>query len=176
MRAQNFVRVTAGAFKGAKLKTPGAGTHPMGERERIALFNMAGNNLTGKFVLDAYAGGGTLGIEALSRGAEKAYFVEKSPRAVKLINDNLKSVKCVAGYDIATDDVAHYSTNRKFQLIVADPPYDKFAVDGVVNLVSLLSDDGVLILSHPESAPEIPGLRLLKTHQYAAAHLSAYAK
>ena len=63
------VRITAGNYKGKVLATPGEGTHPMGERERLALFNMVGNDLTGANVLDAYAGSGILGAEALSRWA-----------------------------------------------------------------------------------------------------------
>ena len=62
------VRISGGVFRGQRIKTPGGGTHPMGERERTALFNMIFEHLNGSSVIDLYCGGGTLGIEALSRG------------------------------------------------------------------------------------------------------------
>ena len=65
----NEVRITSGSYKGRRVATPGGKTHPMGNREKIALFNMVSEYLPGSRVLDAYAGSGALGIEALSRGA-----------------------------------------------------------------------------------------------------------
>lgn len=89
---KNLVRITSGRFKGRKIATPGGETHPMGERERLALFNMISEYLPGAMVLDAFAGSGALGIEALSRGASKVAFVDSSQKATRCIRGNLLSL------------------------------------------------------------------------------------
>ena len=167
------IRITSGNYRGREIATPGAGTHPMGAREKLALFNMLTGNLEGNMVLDAYAGSGALGIEALSRGAAEVVFVEKSSKACRIIRENLKSLG-VEG-TILAGDVANFETEQRFDVILADPPYDKFDLKGVVKLAGFLKPDGILVLSHPGEAPEIPGLKLLKSHKYAGAHISVYA-
>ena len=89
---KNSVRITSGIYRGHSILTPGEGTHPMGERERLALFNKISDYLPGANVLDAFAGSGALGIEAMSRGAASVTFVEKSPKAAKIIRENLKTL------------------------------------------------------------------------------------
>ena len=89
---KNLVRITSGRFKGRKIATPGGETHPMGERERLALFNMISEHLPGAMVLDVFAGSGALGIEALSRGAGKVVFVDSSQKATRCIRGNLLSL------------------------------------------------------------------------------------
>ncbi|MDO5451805.1 MAG: RsmD family RNA methyltransferase [Candidatus Saccharibacteria bacterium] len=175
------VRITSGNYKGKVLATPGEGTHPMGERERIALFNMVGNDLTGANVLDAYAGSGILGAEALSRWAPTVVFVEKSPRAARVIRENLAKME-LFGFpnppiaEVVCGDVRKYRTDLRFRLIIADPPYDDFDLAGVEHLTKFLAPEGVLALSHPGEAPGLPGLELEGSHQYARAHLSVYVK
>ena len=146
----------------------------MGERERLALFNMIFEALPGARVLDAYAGSGALGIEALSRGAGEVVFVEKNPAAARVIRENLQSVGADA--EIAVGDVVNFTTDRKFGVILADPPYDKFDLAGVEHLVDYLDRGGVLVLSHPGEAPELAGLVLEKSHRYAGATISVYVK
>lgn len=173
---QDYVRITSGKFKGRKILTPGGKTHPMGERERLALFNMLGGDLSGQQVLDLYAGSGALGCEALSRNAEKVVFVEHNSTAAKCIRDNVKSLSLDMHCEIIKDKVANYNPETTFDIIVADPPYDDFKPDELADVSSWLKNGGVFILSHPGVAPEISGLNLIKTHQYAAAHLSVYHK
>ena len=153
----------------------------MGERERIALFNMIGNDLTGAFVLDAYAGSGILGGEALSRWAPMVVFVEKSPKAARVIKNNLEKMELFGFPDppvteVVCKDVKDYTTDLRFRLILADPPYDNFDLTGVEHLVKFLARDGKLVLSHPGEAPDLPGCTLDKTHKYARAHISVYSK
>ena len=88
------VRISGGVFRGQKIKTPGGGTHPMGERERIALFNMIFDKIANGRVADLYCGGGTLGIEALSRGADFALFVDKDARATSASGSQRKEGGC----------------------------------------------------------------------------------
>ena len=170
---KNVVKITSGTYRGRTITTPGDGTHPMGERERLALFNALGS-LAGDRVLDAFAGSGVLGIEALSRGASSAAFIEKSPKACKIIRENLATLG-VEG-EVTVGDVAKFTDETGFDLILADPPYDNFVIEVIYRLADLLKINGTLVLSHPGEAPEILGLSLEKTRQYAGAHLSFYSK
>lgn len=167
-------KITSGKYRGQTIATPGSGTHPMGSREKMALFNMISGYLPGATVLDAYAGSGALGIEALSRGAERVIFVEKNPHAAKIIRENLKNLGLTESSSIVAADTKNFVTTDKFDIIIADPPYNNFEVSGVKNLAKSLKEDGVFILSHPDEAPEVEGLKLQKTHKYAAAHISIY--
>lgn len=165
------VRLTGGAFGGRKISTPGETTHPMGERERLALFNMLGD-LVGTSLLDAFAGSGALGLEALSRGAAHVVFIEKNAAAARVIRENLAALG--ASGEVIVGDVASAYLAEKFDTILADPPYDDLKIEKILPLVDLLKDGGTLVLSHPGEAPAIEGLVLEKTRQYAAAHLSFY--
>lgn len=168
------VYITAGMHKGRRLMTPGAGTHPMGARERIALFNMIGNNLRDFEVLDAFAGSGVLGLEAVSRGAAEAVFVEKNKAAAETIKTNIKTL---GRHDVVKIcDASKYQDDYLYNLVFADPPYDKFDLEEVLHLVQFVDENGIFVLSHPGEAPELPGLRLHKTNQYARAHISIYQK
>ena len=79
------LRITSGNYRGRKIATPGGKTHPMGERERLALFNMIGPFIPEAMVLDAFSGSGALGIEALSRGAKHVVFVDIDKKAFETI-------------------------------------------------------------------------------------------
>ena len=106
------IRITSGELKGRVIASPEvAGTHPMGAREKIALFNMVGD-LTGVRVLDAYAGSGALGIEALSRGASGVVFVEKSPRVAKVIRENLAKLGLTERAKVIVSDVGSLDAGR----------------------------------------------------------------
>ena len=172
------MKITSGIYKNRNIDSPHTNsTHPMGERERLALFNMLGQDLTGLMVLDAYAGSGILGIEALSRKAAKVVFVEKFPAAVRTIHENLRSLGVAEdSTQVICKDVNKVTFDEDFDVILADPPYDNFNVLEIENLTKCLKDSGILILSHPGVAPAINGLTLEKTRQYARAHISFYTK
>lgn len=192
------MRITSGAYRGREVRSPEvAGTHPMGERERLALFNTL-VSLRGPLggerqdaptleqdtptphqlaVLDAYAGSGMLGIEALSRGADYVVFVEKAPGVARVIRENLAKLGVPAAQtQVICADVNKMSLIDKFDIILADPPYDKFDASEVEKLTRYLKNGGVLVLSHPGVAPELNGLTLEKTSAYARAHLTFYTK
>ncbi|MBR3322404.1 RsmD family RNA methyltransferase [Candidatus Saccharibacteria bacterium] len=193
----NTVKITAGKYRGLTLVTPGEGTHPMGARERLALFNMIAGYLEGARILDAYAGSGALGIEALSRGANEALFVEKSHVAMRTIMMNCAALglrdeevafyrgsvaefdrKIVQGRGLVVDPrmaMATMSFPDKVEVILADPPYDNFVPEEIGHLANdYLSKGGILGLSHPGETPELTGLNLLKTKKYAGARISIY--
>lgn len=171
---KNSVKITSGIYRGRSITTPGVGTHPMGERERLALFNKISSYLSGAAVLDAYAGSGALGIEAISRGAKNATFIEKNAGAARTIRENLRILGVDA--EVITGDAASFETEESFDVILADPPYDKFVAEDINNLAKLLKIDGILVLSHPGEAPIISNLKLQDSRKYAGATLSFYAK
>ena len=171
------IRITSGIFRGRMIRSPKSSlTHPMGSREKIALFNMIAEYLSGARVLDAFAGSGALGIEALSRGASEVVFVEKNAKIALLIRDNLRGLGLESQTEVIISEVGDYSSENDFDLIIADPPYDRFEIDEVAHLVESLRVKGLFVLSHPDSSPVIPGLKLVKTRQYAGATISIYSK
>jgi 16S rRNA (guanine966-N2)-methyltransferase len=114
----------AGSFKGRRLVAPrGMRTRPTADRVREALFSMLGD-VTGARVLDLYAGSGALGIEALSRGAESAVFVERDPRAAAVIERNLASLGLEQ--QVVRQDAMRFlmRSDGVFDLVFCDPPYD----------------------------------------------------
>ena len=173
---KNSVRITSGTFRGREILTPGGGTHPMGERERLALFNMITDRLLRAQVLDAYAGSGALGIEALSRGVRSCVFLERSAGAVKVIRENLRRLEVTDGAAVQKGSVLDFDTTEIYDLIIADPPYDDFKIAEVEHLAKFLKKGGCFVLSHPDILTEIDGLNLIKTRQYARAHISIFTK
>ena len=171
---ENTVKITSGVLRGRSILTPGGKTHPMGAREKLALFNMVASYLPEAKVMDAFAGSGALGIEAISRGAKEVIFIEKNSKAAGIIKKNLASLN-VNG-EVFIGDVANYENKTDFDLIIADPPYDEFKTEQIEHLTNYLKDGGILVLSHPGETPNLTGLCLEKTKQYAAAHLSVYVK
>jgi len=118
------VRIVAGDFKGRRLHAPRGGrTRPTADRVREALFSMLGD-VSGAHVLDLYAGSGALGIEALSRGAGGALFVERDQRALAALRRNLDAVGAHA--DIRRQDAMRFLARPegRFDLVFCDPPYD----------------------------------------------------
>jgi 16S rRNA (guanine966-N2)-methyltransferase len=118
------VRVVAGEFRGRRLAAPrGARTRPTADRVREALFSMLGD-VSGARVLDLYAGSGALGIEALSRGAESAVFVDRDPRAASVIERNLSSLGLEQ--EVVRQDAVRFLGRGEgtFDLVFCDPPYD----------------------------------------------------
>ena len=117
----------------------------MSERARLSIFNMLGP-LEGKTALDLFAGTGALGLEALSRGAASATFVEKDYKALECLKDNLKDVD---NYEVIKGDVYKIELNKKYDIVFIDPPYDKYNND-VSEFKKYLNDDGIIIISSPK--------------------------
>lgn len=178
MKEQKDLRITGGWLRGRKISTPGGVTHPMGERERLALFNMLGSRLTEATILDIFAGSGALGIEALSRGASFAVFVDKSSEAIRTISHNLKLLDLKEKSNVIKCAISQIPTEiGPFDIVLADPPYDNFVIENLQFVTNFVSKGGLFVLSHPSSVPpELPNLTLLKTRQYAKAHISIYSK
>ena len=144
------MRVIAGRYKGRRLKTPSwDGLRPTSDKLRETLFNILAPRIAGARVLDAYAGTGALGLEALSRGAAHVTFVEKDRRAVRLIEENAQVCGVKDGYTIACGDFVTWRGGAEgtFDLILVDPPYGSRDVRQVLErAASLLAPDGLLVL------------------------------
>ena len=120
------MRIVAGAYGGRRLTTPrGTGTRPTSDRVREALFSMLGS-IEGDRVLDLFAGSGALGLEALSRGAAEATFVDSAPAAIRAVRANLTVLRAEA--QVRRADARAFLRNaraagRQYDLVLLDPPY-----------------------------------------------------
>ena len=132
------MRVIAGTAKATKLGRVPAGVRPVSDRAREGLFSSLAADLPGARVLDLFAGTGALGIEALSRGADHAVFVERNPAAVRALRDNLERTRLLERAEVVAGDALGFVTGAqpasdRFDLVLADPPYD--AVEDQVETV-----------------------------------------
>lgn len=171
--ANNRLRIVSGEFGGQFIEAPkNSSTHPMGERERMAIFNRLRDEIPDARVLDAFAGSGAIGIEAISIGAEHTDFMENNAKAVSCIKDNLAKLK------IAEKATILRAPDGEYDLIFADPPYDNPQYDIVMALIAHLREGGFFVLSHPErpEPPKFNQLELLSDKKYAAAHIKIYSK
>jgi len=137
------MRIIAGRAGGITIKAPAAATRPTSDRVREALFSMLGELVPGARVLDLFAGSGALGLEALSRGAREASFVERNAAACAAIEENLRRAKLddarVMRADVAAALRRLAESGAQFDLIFADPPYAK--QPGDMDLIKLLLED-----------------------------------
>ncbi len=153
------MRVSTGKYQRRELVYPRSGLRPTKAVVRLAMFNAAGSRTRGARVLDLYAGGGSLGIEALSRGAESCMFVEQSGPVLGFLQANVKGMP---GAEVRRGDVRKVLKRLKgqeFDLIIADPPYLNDLVQPTLNLIAeqrLLAADGWLIVEHHQH--EVPVL------------------
>lgn len=136
-----MTRIIGGAAGGRRIAVPPRGTRPTTDRVREALFNILASrlDLTGAAVLDLYAGSGALGLEALSRGAAAALFVESDPRSASVIARNIETVG-LPGATLrraAVASVVAAGTDAAFDLVLADPPYDVDATEVEAVLAAL---------------------------------------
>lgn len=177
------VRIISGKYGGRIIDAPDRrSTHAMSERARNALFNSLGDTVVGTQVLDAFAGSGSLGIEALSRGASSAVFVEKDRIAAKIIQNNLELLKIRRNAKVIKAGVASWestSEEDQFDLIFADPPYHDTQFSTVQKLFRLLKVDGTMVLSHPGRG-EVPiqndRIVVVDNRSYGSLHLTYFRK
>jgi 16S rRNA (guanine966-N2)-methyltransferase len=174
------MRVIAGSAGGIRLAVPKQGVRPTMDRVKAAIFSSLGDAIVGARVLDLFAGSGALGIEALSRGASCVIFIEAERRSAEIIESNLVKTKLkgrVRQQDVF-DFLRHASRTEMFDLIFADPPYEK--ADGGASfiaklltsetLVELLRASGIFVLEKRpgEPVPETRLWRLLRQKTYGA--------
>jgi 16S rRNA (guanine966-N2)-methyltransferase len=170
------VRIIAGTHRGHRIAAPkGRDTRPTSDRVRENAFNLIGP-VDEADVLDLFAGSGAMGLEALSRGAASATFVETDQEACRTINANLDKLRLNATV-LCADAVRTVQGERKtYDLILADPPYDFDHRRLAPHLARLLREDGLLVYetSGREDPPEVPGLRQRTSRKYGSARLTLF--
>src|SRR5690606_17035337 len=126
-------------------------THPMSERVRNSLFNILGDEIKGAVVLDAFAGSGSLGFEALSRGSKHATLVERDRIAHKIIKKNIELLGVHNHTKLINTSVSNYiaTASGAFDIIFADPPYHDMQLSTVTKLFGLLKPNALMVLSYP---------------------------
>lgn len=177
------MRVIAGTAKGRKLKTlPSNDTRPTSDRAKESLFNILMPYLHGAGFLDLFAGSGAIGIEALSRGAGYAVFVEQSAQAVSIIKENLTLTGLSEASDVRQSTATDFllKCNQPFPLIFMDPPYHLGLVPEALRIIAqnrLLQTDGLLI-AEGDRTEEFPkflfGFSLVDKRKYGRNVLHFY--
>ncbi len=174
------IRVIGGEFGGRLLDAPpGRRMHPMGERIRNALFNSIGSKVQGARVLDAFAGTGAVGLEALSRGAEHVTFIERDRLLQKILAGNIERLGVEDRTTLIRGSVASWAETadkEAFDIILVDPPYHDTQFSTVARLFDLLKPSALMVLSHPGKG-EVPtktGVVVVDNRSYGNADLTFY--
>ena len=182
-------RVIAGSARGVRLIGPGEGTRPLGDRVKQTLFAILEPSIRGRPFLDLYAGSGSAGIEALSRGASGAVFVESDRKAIRAIHRNLEATGLTGPLVIVSDRRVGSWLARvgggagPFAAVVVDPPYDRptelnRTLAGIAEAGRgvVLAADGIVVAKHfwKESPEATPLLRSFRQERFGETALSFY--
>ena len=179
------MRVVSGLAKGITLKTPdGLATRPTADRIKEAMFSIIQFDLPGTYVLDLFGGTGQLGIEALSRGAKSAVFVDHSESACCLIRENLKRTKFQNCAKVIHSDYLTFlkSTKEKFDIILLDPPYAEVFLENSLKMISeidILQTNGIIVTERPVEKAlswDFPGYSRSRDYKYGKTLLAIYRK
>ena len=174
------MRIIAGSHKGARIYAPRSETRPTGDRVREAAFNLIGP-VDDMAVLDLFAGSGAMGLEALSRGAAHATFVESDREACRTINRNLDKLglegATVLCQDALTAPRTDARSGTRYDLVLVDPPYKRFSSLQnalIQHLPEILAPDGLLVVETAAAEePELP-LATRTSRRYGSARLTLF--
>lgn len=149
----NSPRIIAGKYKGLRLKIP-ASSRPITDRVKTVLFDILTSNYTAfHSVLDLFSGSGNLGIEALSRGAEFAVFVEQDKKAVDIIEENISKLHLKSFqykvFNFSTERFLGFFKETQFDLILIDPPFERFVDLKLPKLYRLVNKNGIVVIKIP---------------------------
>ena len=182
------MRVISGTAGRIRLEAPRSLARPSTDRLREALFSILGNRVVDSVVLDLFAGSGALGIEALSRGASKAVFVDQERGALKALRGNLERTRLSEQAQVMSQEVFAWLkryTGPRFNLVFADPPYVKGVQD--TNLAAMLlgesilerfvETEGLVIVETGQAEPpqHARGWRMEESRRYGGSHLHFFA-
>jgi 16S rRNA (guanine966-N2)-methyltransferase len=175
------MRIIAGNLKGRIFHDPpGHHSHPMSDKIRGALFNMLGD-IEGLSVLDAFAGSGALGFEAISRGAKSALLIEQKSQPYKAITQSLKDLGLAKQARAINADASGWSSHNSskiFDIVLLDPPYDQPQFNLLDKLTRHARSGGIVVVSWPghELPPVFDSCRLVADKKYGDAQLAFYRK
>ena len=171
------VKITSGLFRGRELKAPQNGvTHPMGSREKLALFNALSDKIKDKIILDVFAGTGALGLEALSRGASHVTFIEADKKAAEILKQNAIVLGVFEQVRIYNTKAEKIDFDSPFDIVIADPPYEYFH-DLPLSVLDRLAKTAreYFVLSHPaDFDPHAIDAELLSTKAYAGSRITIF--
>ncbi|MBE6959254.1 MAG: 16S rRNA (guanine(966)-N(2))-methyltransferase RsmD [Ruminococcaceae bacterium] len=179
------MRVITGTARGVQLKTPeGMKTRPTSDRVKEALFSIIQFDVPCARVLDLFGGTGQLGIEALSRGAASAIFVDEGEKACALIRENLKRTKLSDRAKVIRSDYMQYLQNCRetFDIVLLDPPYAEIFLENALNkLVEIdILESGAIIVAERPVEKELPwefsGFTKSRDYKYGNTVLTLYRK
>lgn len=183
------MRIIAGIAKGRKLKSPkGTTTRPMLDRVKEALFSILSDRINGARVLDLFAGVGSLGVEALSRGAESVIFVEDFKLSADILKENLEATGLNDKAVLVEQDVEIFFKkialkNPRFDLIFMDPPYkiDSVKLKGIFETLlknNFIAEEGEIVYHHhsKQTPIEVDQFEIISTRKYGNSSLSFYEK
>ncbi|MCL1862812.1 MAG: 16S rRNA (guanine(966)-N(2))-methyltransferase RsmD [Defluviitaleaceae bacterium] len=167
------MRVISGTARRILLVAPdGLSTRPTSDRAKEGLFNILGTRVKDAYVLDIFCGSGALGIEALSRGAKAALFVDNAPSAIRAVKENLGKTKLgnAEVLNMAAEDVIMRlaAERRQFDIIFSDPPYDAVVLNETLVLLSeakILSEKGIVI-AESDANTQLDGFSPTDTRLY----------
>ncbi|HUC96295.1 MAG TPA: 16S rRNA (guanine(966)-N(2))-methyltransferase RsmD [Candidatus Saccharimonadales bacterium] len=172
----------SGKFGGRLINAPdGKLTHPMSSRVRGSLFNIINNELDGTEVLDVFAGTGSLGLEAISRGAKHVTFIERDRAANRILVDNITTLGVgdfATVFQIGAKTWTDKNQDKSFDIIFADPPYNNLQLSTVFSLIGLLKPNGLMVLSYPGRGelPTVQGVVVVDNRSYGTAALTFYRR
>ena len=179
------MRVITGKARGVQLKTPeGMLTRPTADRVKEALFSIINFDLPGAAVLDLFGGTGQLGIEALSRGANSAVFVDQREDACKIIRENLRRTRMETQGRVVRSDYLDYlrRSKEKFDIILLDPPYAEVFLENALKCITeidILKTGGIIVAERPvekELPFEFEGYTRSRDYKYGKTLLTIYRK
>lgn len=179
------MRVITGSARGVQLKTPeGLVTRPTTDRVKEAMFSIIQFDIPGASVLDLFGGTGQLGIEALSRGAQSAVFVDAGEPACRLIRENLKKTRLEGQSKVIHSDYMDYLSRcrEQFDIILLDPPYAEVFLENALKCITeidILRSNGIIVTERPlgkELPWEFPGYHRSKDYKYGNTLLTIYRK
>lgn len=176
------MRVISGSKRGLKLESlDGLDTRPTLDRVKESIFSMIFDKPYEAKVLDLFAGSGSMGIEALSRGSDYAVFVDKNARACDIIRNNIRKSGFADSCTVINKDSLDYlasagSQNLKFDIIFLDPPYASGILDETlrkINECGILSDDGIVVAEFDDgTVVDIQSYKLLKDKRYGRVRIN----
>ena len=179
------MRVITGKARGVQLKTPdGLKTRPTTDRVKEAMFSIINFDIPGARVLDLFGGTGQLGIEALSRGAKSAVFVDAGEAACRLIRENLKRAKLEQEGRVVRADYMDYlrRCRESYEIILLDPPYAEVFLENALKCITeidILQSGGIIVTERPlgkELPWEFEGYTRSRDYKYGNTLLTIYRK